>query len=574
MINIDYSKDSLFDTFGLATLQERYMLQNETSPQDRFAFVCSAFASDPDHANRMYHYASHHWISFSTPILAYGKGGLPISCYLPYLDDTKESLINTSTECRMLSMMGGGIGLGVGIRGKTDKSTGVIPHMKTYDADTLAYKQGSTRRGSISVNLNISHPEIMEFLEMRKPTGGDPDLKCRNLHHAVNIPDEFMFKLKHKDDSWNLIDPHTGEVTQTVSARRLWERILETRHQTGEPFLHFIDNSNAKVPDFQMKKGLTVKQTNLCTEIIEVTDADRTAVCCLLSFNVARFDEWKDNQQIVADCVEFLDNVLSVFIKTAPKELHRAVYSASQERAIGLGVLGFHEYLLNNNIPFESAIAVNFNLKMIRKISTEAKLATIDLAIKRGPCPDSKDADVPVRNARLLAVAPNASTSIIMGNTSPSIEPYSAMVYAQKTLSGVNINKVKAFTELLKTKYPEQNVDKVYESVIEHKGSVQHLDFLSEWDKDVFKTARELDQHWIITHAAMRNDYVDQGQSLNTFWTSDTDIVYFHDVHYMAWEKGLPTLYYARSENVSMAANIATQVARKKIDTEECLACQ
>lgn len=577
MINIDLSRDSLFDEFGLNTLKNRYLAHNETSPQERFRYVCFAFSSDEEHAQRMYDYASKHWVSFSTPILSFGKGGLPISCFLPYLADTKESLVNTSTECRQLSMSGGGIGLRIGLRSKGDKSTGIMAHLKTYDADTLAYRQGNTRRGSMSVELSIDHPEIFEFLEMRKPTGGDPDLKCRNLHHTVNIPDSFMNLLDSGDsDDWNLIDPHTKKVTQTVSARRLWERILESRHQTGEPFIHWVDNSNRKLPESQKKLGLSIKQTNLCTEILLPTDEERTAVCCLSSVNAVYYDEWKNHPQFIGDIVEFLDNVLQLFIVLGSKNgLTRAAYSAERERSIGIGILGFHEYLLNNEIPFESAGAINFSRNIARNISDHAQAKTRELAKTRGPCPDSSDDD-PVRNMRLMAIAPNASTSIIMGNTSPSIEPYAAMAYAQKTLTGMHIHKVKAFKNYLNKNYPEQDEDAVFRSIAEHQGSVQHLDFLNEFEKELFKTAREIDQRWIIDHAVHRNNWIDQGQSLNTFWYSNTNIKEFHDVHMRAWRGGLSTMYYARSANISQAANVSKQVERKKItvNDEECLACQ
>ena len=583
MIIKDYSRDSLFDTFGLQTLKDRYMLPSETSPQDRFEYVSKAFATNREHAARMYDYSSRHWLSYSTPILSFGKGGLPISCYLPFLEDSREGLVQTSTECRYLSMSGGGIGLGIGLRSKDTKSSGIIPHLKTYDADTLAYKQADVRRGSMAAYLDLSHPEIFEFLEMRKPTGGDIDLKCLNLHHGINIPDKFMQLVegaigsKDFDDSWELIDPHTKQVKQVVSAKRLWERILELRHMTGEPFLHFIDNSNRLLPQYQKDLGLSIKQTNLCTEIILPTDEHRTAVCCLSSLNLEYYDDWKDHPTFVADVVEYLDNVIEYFITNAPVELDKAKYSAWRERAIGIGTLGFHAYLQKKGVPFESAIAEAINRRIFKHIRTQAEDATRLLAIDRGACPDSRESSTPVRNARLLAIAPNASSSIIVGNTSPSIEPYRANAYLQKTLSGFYIQKNKFLQEVL-AGIDGLDIEATWRSIVEQKGSVQHLECLNEYQKAVFKTATEIDQRWIIHHAATRQQFIDQTQSLNTFFASDAHITYFHKVHFDAWKLGLPTMYYCRSSAKRLADNVSTQIQRQKIDVSntevECISCE
>ena len=581
---LDYSRDELFEEFGLQTLKDRYMLPEETSPQERFAYVSKAFATNKAHAERMYEYSSKHWLSYSTPILSFGKGGLPISCYLPYLGDTKEELVQTSTECRYLSMMGGGIGLGVGLRSKDKKSSGIIPHLKTYDADTLAYKQGETRRGSIAAYLDISHPEIFEFLEMRKPTGGDVDLKCINLHHGINIPDAFMqlvenaIKDKDFDDSWELIDPHSKEVRQVVSAKRIWERILEMRHFTGEPFLHFIDNSNRLLPKYQKDIGLSVKQTNLCTEIILPTDEQRTAVCCLSSVNLEYYDDWKDHPTFIADVVEFLDNVIEYFITNAPIELDKAKYSAWRERAIGIGALGFHAYLQKKGVPFETAIADSINRRIFKHIREQADAATKLLAVERGACPDSRDSTTPVRNARLLAIAPNASSSIIVGNTSPSIEPYRSNAYLQKTMSGFYVQKNKFLQEVL-AGIKGLDLEATWRSIVENKGSVQHLECLNDYQKETFKTATEIDQRWIIQHAAVRQAFIDQTQSLNTFFASDAHITYFHKIHFDAWKFGLPTMYYCRSSAKRLADNVGSQIQRQKINVSvngepDCLSCE
>ena len=394
-IKVDFSRDSLFDELGLKRLKESYMREDETSPQERFAYVSKSFSSNPEHAQRLYEYSSKHWLSYATPILSFGrsKRGLPISCFLPYLDDSAEGLVNTLSEVNWLSMLGGGVGIGLGIRSADDKSVGIMPHLRTYDASSLAYRQGRTRRGSYAAYLDISHPDILIFLEMRKPTG-DQNMRCLNLHHGINITDNFMEIIErcmlepNADDSWQLKDPHSGEVREVVSAKELWQRILEIRMQTGEPYLHFIDTSNRMMPEFQKKLGLKIRQSNLCSEIILPTDEERTAVCCLSSPNLEYYDDWKDHPLFLRDVAEMLDNVLQHFIDNAPDAISRAKYSAYRERSIGIGSLGFHAYLQRKNIAFESAIAKSINLQMFKNIRGKLDEANLQLGSERGEAPD------------------------------------------------------------------------------------------------------------------------------------------------------------------------------------------
>lgn len=394
-ITVDYSRDSLFDELGLKRLKESYMKEDETSPQQRFAFVSNAFGSNPEHAQRLYEYSSKHWLSYSTPILSFGrsKRGLPISCFLPYLDDSAEGLVNTLSEVNWLSMLGGGIGIGLGIRAADDKSVGIMPHLRTYDASSLAYRQGSTRRGSYATYLDISHPDILLFLEMRKPTG-DPNMRTLNLHHGINITDNFMQIIEKSmvdpnfNDDWQLIDPASKKVKEVVSAKALWRQILETRMLTGEPYIHFIDTSNKNMPDFQKKLGLSIKQSNLCSEIILPTDKERTAVCCLSSVNLEYYDDWKNDPLFLRDIAEMLDNVLTYFIGSAPDTISRAKYSAIRERSIGIGALGWHAYLQKNNIPWESPLAVGRNINIFKNIRSKLDVANKELGLERGEAPD------------------------------------------------------------------------------------------------------------------------------------------------------------------------------------------
>jgi ribonucleoside-diphosphate reductase alpha chain len=590
-IKVDYSRDNLFDELGIKRLKESYMREDETSPQERFAYVSKSFGSNSEHSQRLYEYSSRHWLSYSTPILSFGrsKRGLPISCFLPYLDDSAEGLVDCLAEVNWLSMLGGGVGIGIGIRSADDKSVGVMPHLRTYDASSLAYRQGRTRRGSYAAYLDISHPDILIFLEMRKPTG-DQNMRCQNLHHGINVTDNFMHMIEqamldpNADDTWELKDPHSGEVRDTVSVRELWQRILEIRMQTGEPYLHFIDTSNRLMPEFQKKLGLSIKQSNLCSEIILPTDKERTAVCCLSSLNLEYFDEWKNDSLFLADIAEMLDNVLQYFIDNAPSPVQRAIYSATRERSIGVGALGFHAYLQKSNLAWESPMATGANIKMFKHIREGLDAANLKLGKERGEAPDC--AGTGRRFAHVMAVAPNASSSILMGNTSPSVEPFRANAYRQDTLSGSFLNKNKYLDKIIKEKCDADSkldYNEIWSSIIANDGSVQHLDFLDEWQKDVYKTSMEIDQRWIVDHAANRQSYIDQAQSINLFFRPDTNVKYLHAVHFQAWKQGLKTLYYCRSEKLAKADKVAKKIERQVIEEidlkqlaseEVCLACE
>jgi ribonucleoside-diphosphate reductase alpha chain len=590
-ITINPNKDQKFDDLGVRRLKESYMAENELSPQERFAFVSKTFGSNIEHAQRLYEYSSNHWLSYSTPILSYGRSsrGLPISCYLNWIPDTAEGLVDTLSETNWLSMLGGGVGIGFGIRSAGDKSTGVLPHLKMYDASSLAYRQGKTRRGSYAAYLNIDHPDILLFLEMRKPTG-DQNFRCLNMHHGINITDDFMNLVERcmtdptADDSWELKEPHSNEVREVVSARELWQRILEMRMHTGEPYLHFIDTTNRDLPVWLKDKGLKVRQSNLCSEITLPTDVDRTAVCCLSSLNLEYFDEWSKDEQFLDDVLEMLDNVLQKFIEEAPDAVSRAKFSAMQERSVGVGALGFHAYLQRKGVPFESAIAKSMNMRIFKHIREGLDRANLRLGTIRGEAPDARGTGR--RCSHVMAVAPNASSSIIMGNTSPSIEPWRANAYRQDTLSGAFLNKNKYLDALIKKKIEEDpsiNYDRVWSSIIAHEGSVQHVKFLSDYEKDIYKTAMEIDQRWVIEHAADRQMFIDQAQSLNVFFRPDANIKYLHAVHFLAWKKGLKTMYYCRSEKIGKADKVSRRIERQVIQEldmtaiaqgEECLACE
>ena len=590
-ITVDPNRDTLFDELGTMRLKESYMMDDEISPQERFAYVSKTFSSDTAHAQRLYDYVSKHWLSYSTPILSYGrsKRGLPISCYLNFINDTAEGLVENLSETNWLSMLGGGVGIGFGIRSADDKSTGVMPHLKMYDASSLAYRQGRTRRGSYAAYLDISHPDLLLFLEMRKPTG-DQNFRCLNLHHGINISDDFMNILEkcmtdpNCDDSWELRDPHTQEVREVVSARDLWQRILEMRMQTGEPYIHYIDESNRQLPEWLKKAGLEINQSNLCSEIILPTNEERTAVCCLSSVNLEYFDSWSKNKLFLQDILEMLDNVLQKFIDDAPDNIARAKFSAMRERSIGVGALGFHAYLQKKGMPWESALAKSANIKMFRHIRKGLDEANKKLGKERGEAPDAKGSGL--RCSHVMAVAPNASSSIIMGNTSPSIEPWRANAYRQDTLSGSFLNKNKYLDKLLKNKCdenPKLDYDKTWSSIIANDGSVQHLTCLTDYEKDIYKTAMEIDQRWVIEHAADRQVYIDQSQSLNVFFRPDANISYIHAVHFLAWKKQLKTMYYCRSEKIGKADRVSKKIERQIIQEidmsaiaagEECLACE
>ena len=586
MINIDYRKDKLLTEFSLKTLEDRYLVGDEVSPQEGFARAAQAFADDEAHAQRLYDYASNLWFMFATPVLSNGgtQRGLPISCFLNYVEDSREGITGHYTENAYLSSFGGGIGgswSDVRAQGtKTSKgseSTGVMPFVKVVDSEMLAFSQGVTRRGSYAAYIHMSHPEVEEFLDMRKPTGGDTNRKCLNLHHGVVIPDKFM-EIIHRatkedgfDDSWELIDPHSGEVKKVVSARTLWVKLLQNRMETGEPYLMFEDAVNADLPQFQIDKGMRVHHSNLCSEITLATDEERTAVCCLSSVNLEYYDEWKKVPAFIPDLIRMLDNVLESFIQNAPQQLERAQFSAMRERSLGLGAMGFHAYLQKNGISFESPIASAINYEIFESIKSQAQETTEQLAVERGACPD--DDSCSVRNAHLLAIAPNASSSIICGNTSPSIEPYRANAYTQKTKSGSYLQKNK-FLEKVLEKYNSNN-ENTWKSIVTNKGSVQHLEFLSEEEKEVFKTAVEINQSWVIEHAAQRQEFICQSQSVNLFFPPDVNKGELHNIHMLAWAKNMKTLYYLRSEAISRADNVSNKIKREIIfEQQDCLSCE
>ena len=582
---IDYSRDELLTDFGKTTLKDRYLLPTEDSPQDGFLRAAKAFSDNDEMAERIYSYASKLWFMYSTPVLcnAGSKRGMPISCFLNYVADSREGLTGHYTENAWLASVGGGIGGYWGhirsdgtMTSGGSQSSGSIPFLHVVDSEILAFSQGKTRRGSYAAYMDISHPEIIEFIEMRKPSGGDVHRKCLNLHHGVNISNEFMqlidncIKEPTYDDSWNLIDPHTKKVVRTVSARELWQKILETRVATGEPYISFIDTINDALPETQKKLGLEVHHSNLCTEITLPTSDNRTAVCCLSSVNLEKYDEWKNDTLFIPDLIRFLDNVLQYFIDYAPEELFRARFSAINERSLGLGAMGFHAYLQSKGIPFESVLAKSLNLKIFKKIKEQAVEESKRLAIKRGEAPDMEGTGM--RNAHLLAIAPNASSSIICGTTSPSVEPYRANAYVQKTMSGSFLVKNKYLEKLLEKK--GINNDTTWTSILANRGSVLHIKELSDYEKDTFKTAIEINQQWVIEHAADRQQYICQGQSINVFVPADVNVKELHDIHMLAWKRKLKTLYYCRSEAIKRAELVSKKIERTIIPEADCLSCE
>lgn len=594
MIKTDPSRDSLLDVIGIERLRDSYMAPGETSPQERYAFVSEKFSSNPEHAQRLYDYSSTHLLGYSTPVLSFGrnKRGMPISCFLNYVEDTAEGLVDNLSETNWFSMLGGGVGIYFGIRGQDEKSVGIIPHMKVYDDSSLAYKQGTTRRGSYAVYIDVSHPDIVEFLDMRKATG-DQNRKCLNLHNAVNIPDKFMEIIRNcmidptYDDSWPLIDPHSGEVRDVVSAKGMWQKILELRAGAGrgEPYIHFIDNTNNQAPEEYKKNGLKVSQSNLCSEILLATDKDHSAVCCLSSFNLEKYDEWKDNHQFYRDIAEMLDNVLQHFIDTARPEIERAARSAIRERSIGIGVMGFHSYLQSKNIPIESAMAKSLNIQIFQNIRKHLDQVNLELGAERGEPPLLIGTGK--RFTHLMAIAPTASNALICGNTSPSIEPWRANVFRQDTLSGTYTQKNKYLQRIIDKHCAETGDDdtEIWAEIIANDGSVRGLKWMDDYTKDVFKTASEIDQMWLVEHAADRQPFIDQGQSLNIFIRPDISIKKLHAIHFHAWQRGLKTMYYCRSEKLRNTDKVSQKVAREKIEDdidlralaegeEVCLACE
>lgn len=591
-VKTDPSRDALLTDFGKKTLVDRYLLPGE-SYQDMFARVAIAYADDLPHAQRLYDYMSRLWFMPATPVLSNGgaERGLPISCFLNSVGDSLDDIVSTWTENVWLASNGGGIGTywghvrSIGEKvGQNGQTSGIIPFIRVMDSLTLAISQGSLRRGSAAVYLDIHHPEIEEFLEIRKPSG-DFNRKSLNLHHGLNITDEFMEAVRD-DADFPLISPKSGEVVKSVSARKLWQKILELRLQTGEPYIIFSDTVNNALPAFQKKLGLKVRQSNLCSEIMLPTGVDhlgrdRTAVCCLSSVNAEKFLEWKDDPLFIEDLFRFLDNVLQDFIDRAPDEMDRATYSAWRERSVGLGLMGFHSFLQALNIPFESAMAASWNRKLFKHLRQGADRASVKLAEERGACPDAAENGIKARFSHKLAIAPTASISIICGGTSAGIEPIPANVYTHKTLSGSFTVKNPYLEKLLEEK--GINTPSTWTSILEHEGSVQHLDALSEDEKDVFKTAFELDQRWVIEHAGDRTPFICQAQSLNIFLPGDVDKWDLHMLHWTAWEKGIKSLYYCRSKSVQRTAFAGAEgkdgmesamQAAARTEYEECLACQ
>jgi ribonucleoside-diphosphate reductase alpha chain len=606
-VKVDRSRDALLTAFGKDTLSDRYLLPGE-SYQDLFARVASAYGDDAAHAQRIYDYISKLWFMPATPVLSNGgtKRGLPISCFLNEADDSLDAIVGLWNENVALASKGGGIGsywgnlrsIGekVGMNGKT---SGVVPFIRVMDSLTLAISQGSLRRGSAAVYLPISHPEVEEFIEIRRPTGGDPNRKALNLHHGILVSDAFM-RAVEADEEWAFTSPKDGALVRKISARALWIRILTARIETGEPYLIFSDHVNRHRPEHHKLAGLEVKTSNLCSEITLPTGRDhhgrdRTAVCCLSSLNCETWFDWKDEPRFIPDVMRFLDNVLQSFIDTAPDTMAKAKYSAMRERSVGLGVMGFHSFLQSQNVPFESVIAKVWNMKMFKHIRTQADAASRELAAERGPCPDAAEYGIMERFSNKMAIAPTASISIICGGASPGIEPIAANVYNHKTLSGSFIVRNPYLQKVL-AKHGRDDED-TWTSITVTKGSVQHLDFLTQQEKDVFKTAFELDQRWVIEHAADRTPYVCQSQSLNVFLPANIHKRDLHQIHFQAWKKGVKSLYYCRSLSMQRADTISEKVAvqpklgiiandltaplplvaapaQNAADYEECLACQ
>ena len=589
----DESRDALLTEFGKDTLKDRYLLPGENY-QDLFARVAAAYADDQGHAQRVYDYISRLWFMPATPVLSNGGTGrgLPISCYLNSVDDSLEGIVNTWNENVWLASRGGGIGtywgsvrgIGepVGLNGKT---SGIIPFVRVMDSLTLAISQGSLRRGSAACYLDVSHPEIEEFLEIRKPSG-DFNRKALNLHHGVLLTDEFMEAVRTGAE-FSLKSPKDGSVRGTVDARSLFQKLVETRLATGEPYIVFSDTVNSMMPKHHRDLGLKVSTSNLCSEITLPTGRDhlgndRTAVCCLSSLNLETWDEWNKDPVFVEDVMRFLDNVLQDYIDRAPDEMARAKYSAERERSVGLGVMGFHSFLQARGLPFEGAMAKSWNLRIFKHINVKVNEASMQLAVERGPCPDAADMGVMERFSCKMAIAPTASISIICGGTSACIEPIPANIYTHKTLSGSFSIRNPHLEALLVDK--AKNSDAVWNSILEKGGSVQHLDFLTQDEKDCYKTSFEIDQRWLLELAADRTPYIDQAASLNLFIPADVEKWDLLMLHYRAWELGIKSLYYLRSKSVQRAgfaggveADNTPEAAKYELPTtdyDECLACQ
>lgn len=606
-LQIDRTRDSLLTDFGRATLSDRYLMPGEEF-QDLFARVASFYGDDQGHAQRIYDYMSKLWFMPATPILSNGgtQRGLPISCFLNEASDSLEGIVGLWNENVWLASKGGGIGSywgnlrSIGEKvGAVGKTSGVIPFIRVMDSLTLAISQGSLRRGSAAVYLPVSHPEIEEFVELRRPTGGDPNRKALNLHHGIQIPDAFM-RAVEADEPWPLLSPKDKSVVRSISARSLWIRILTARIETGEPYLVFSDHVARAQPEHHKLAGLEVKTSNLCSEITLPTGKDhhgveRTAVCCLSSLNLEKWFEWENHPTFIEDVMRFLDNVLQDFIDRAPPGMEKARYSATRERSVGLGVMGFHSFLQALNVPWESVVAKVWNKRIFKHIRAQADTASTMLADERGACPDAEEYGSKERFSHKMSLAPTASISIIAGNASPGIEPIAANVFLQKTLSGSFTVRNRHLQQLLAAK--GQDTDAVWSSITTTKGSVQHLDFLTDDEKAVYKTAFELDQRWIVEHAADRAPFICQSQSVNVFLPANVNKRDLHQIHFMAWKRGVKSLYYCRSlsiqradtvsdkaiapvDNIGRAANDAmaplplVAAAAASTDYEECLACQ
>jgi ribonucleoside-diphosphate reductase alpha chain len=590
-VEIDRSRDALLTDFGRTTLEDRYLLAGE-SYQDMFARVATAFADDAEHAQRIYDYISKLWFMPATPVLSNGGAnrGLPISCFLNAVGDSLESIVGTWNQNVWLAANGGGIGtywggvrsIGEKVKG-SGQTSGIIPFIRVMDSLTLAISQGSLRRGSAAVYVDIHHPEIEEFLEIRKPSG-DFNRKSLNLHHGISVTDEFMEAVRD-GVPFALRSPKTGEAVREVDARALWQKLLELRLQTGEPYLIFSDTVNRAMPQHQRELGLRVKQSNLCSEIVLPSGVDhlgneRTAVCCLSSVNAEMFLEWRDHPTFVEDIMRFLDNVLQDFIDRAPPEMGPAAYAADRERSVGLGLMGFHSFLQSQNVPFESALAKSWNMRLFKHLRRACDGASKSLAEERGPCPDAADRGVMERFSHKIAIAPTASISIICGGTSAGIEPIPANIYTHKTLSGSFAVKNPFLERLLEEK--GANTPATWAAILADEGSVQGLDCLTDDEKAVFKTAFEIDQRWVIDLAADRTPEICQSQSVNVFLPGDVDKWDLHMLHWQAWERGVKSLYYLRSKSVQRAAfagadpaaEAAVPISAARTDYEECLACQ
>ena len=588
-IEVDRSRDALLTDFGKTTLEDRYLLPGE-SYQDMFARVATAYADDAEHAQRVYDYMSRLWFMPATPVLSNGgaERGLPISCFLNSVGDSLESIVSIWNENVWLAANGGGIGtywgsvrsIGEKVKG-SGQTSGIIPFIRVMDSLTLAISQGSLRRGSAAVYLDVHHPEIEEFLEIRKPSG-DFNRKSLNLHHGINITDEFMFAVRD-GEKFGLRSPKNDEVLREVDARSLWQKILELRLQTGEPYLIFSDAVNRAMPEHQKALGLKVRQSNLCSEIMLHTGVDhlgkeRTAVCCLSSVNAETFMEWRDEPLFIEDIMRFLDNVLEDFIQNAPDPAAAAVYAAQRERSVGLGLMGFHSFLQAQNVPFESALAKSWNMRLFKHLRRGCDAASKKLAEEKGACPDAAEQGVMERFSHKLAIAPTASISIICGGTSAGIEPIPANIYSHKTLSGTFAVKNPYLERVLEAK--GLNTPAIWDGILANEGSVQHMDELTQDEKDIFKTAFELDQRWVIELAADRTPEICQSQSVNVFLPGDVDKWDLHMLHWQAWERGMKSLYYLRSKSVQRASHAGSEdiqaivAEAARTDYEECLACQ